>query len=666
MHLSHHRIILFFFLAFFVLPFTGRAQLQGQPLIDSLVAALPSMNEDSNKVKSLSRISQVYYQVNIMQSFPYVKEGLVLAEKIKWKKGIANLNNNLGLYTSDTGNYTVGNEHYKKSLEINTELGAKNNQINNLNNLGRNYQFLADYTTAATYLFQALAIAREIKSDDHISLVATNLASCFFNQKNYPKQLEYAELTFVHAKRAKNYSNMVNALMNFANVSLASKDTVKTKDWLQQALAIAEDNSLYGDMAKVMVNLSVLVVPDYKKAIDLMLRADTIISQISPGTETDLYNKLNLAENYFQLTRVHSGAVKSGYLAESARWLAAAKELLLEDRPGMMVNILALESDLAEDRGDYRQALTAFRRSAALNDSLFSQEKKNDIAELEGKHNLAIKDNEIAINWLTLANQRKTQWGLVAGLALLLAVGILLYRQSRIRKRNNQALTLLNNKLDEANKVKARFFSILSHDLRSPVVRLIHFLQLQKENPDLLNAEQAIRHQQKISNSAENLVATMEAMLLWSKEQMENFQPQIREVEVAGLFSYLEDYFGDTGNTQLSYSAAPALRVRTDEDYLRTIMQNLTANAIAALDNKPGASIHWKAWAENGKTMLSITDNGPGMSAAKARAIFEKTVSANSRSGLGMHLVRDLSAAIGLKVSVDSKPGEGTVFLLES
>ena len=50
---------------------------------------------------------------------------------------------------------------------------------------------------------------------------------------------------------------------------------------------------------------------------------------------------------------------------------------------------------------------------------------------------------------------------------------------------------VLNNQLDEANKVKAKFFGILSHDLRSPVANLIHFLHLQKNDPDLLGKEQA-------------------------------------------------------------------------------------------------------------------------------------------------------------------------------
>ena len=78
----------------------GFSQKQGQVLIDSLDAALPKMKDDSSKVKALSYISLIYYSVNPLKSFPYAERGLQLAENIKWKKGIANLHNNLGCTSS--------------------------------------------------------------------------------------------------------------------------------------------------------------------------------------------------------------------------------------------------------------------------------------------------------------------------------------------------------------------------------------------------------------------------------------------------------------------------------------------------------------------------------------------------------------------------------------
>ncbi|WP_438499039.1 hypothetical protein, partial [Listeria monocytogenes] len=93
--------------------------------------------------------------------------------------------------------------------------------------------------------------------------------------------------------------------------------------------------------------------------------------------------------------------------------------------------------------------------------------------------------------------------------ALVGIIGLLLFRQNQNRKKTNQKLQVLNQELDEANKIKARFFSILNHDLRSPISNLIHFLHLQKENPELLDEETAARMQTKIISGAENLLSSM-------------------------------------------------------------------------------------------------------------------------------------------------------------
>ncbi|MEP6726912.1 MAG: HAMP domain-containing sensor histidine kinase, partial [Bacteroidota bacterium] len=245
-------------------------------------------------------------------------------------------------------------------------------------------------------------------------------------------------------------------------------------------------------------------------------------------------------------------------------------------------------------------------------------------------------------------------------------IGGLLFWQSRSRKKTNTTLMVLNNQLDEANKVKARFFSILSHDLRSPIVNLVHFLHLQKNSPDLLSEEQQTTHRQNISDSAEALLNNMEAMLLWSKEQMENFRPNIKSVAVADLFAYIQKFFGQTEKVNLRFTAAADIMVSTDENYLRTIMQNLTSNAIRALKNTPDAQIEWKVIKEGDKTILSITDNGPGIAAEQAKALFDDSVANNEKSGLGLHLIRDLAKAIHYKIAVQSEQGLGTTFTLSN
>ena len=107
----------------------------------------------------------------------------------------------------------------------------------------------------------------------------------------------------------------------------------------------------------------------------------------------------------------------------------------------------------------------------------------------------------------------------------------------------------------------------------------------------------------------------------------------------------------------ISFSAAPGLMVSTDENYLRTIMQNLTSNAIRALKNTPNASIEWKAQKDGNTTLISITDNGPGIGAEQAKALFDDRIVNNEKSGLGLHLIRDLAKAIQYKIAVQSEQG---------
>lgn len=62
---------------------------------------------------------------------------------------------------------------------------------------------------------------------------------------------------------------------------------------------------------------------------------------------------------------------------------------------------------------------------------------------------------------------------------------------------------------------------------------------------------------------------------------------------------------------------------------------------------------------------LTITDNGPGASAEKFRALFDENVSIGIKSGLGMHLIRDFSKAIDAEIIVDSKENIGTSISIE-
>jgi signal transduction histidine kinase len=321
-------------------------------------------------------------------------------------------------------------------------------------------------------------------------------------------------------------------------------------------------------------------------------------------------------------------------------------------------------SELQYHNRDYKGAYDNFYFYQNVNDSIFSQQNKNKIAELESRNEIQKKNQEILNQKTRAQSQQRNILLLLAGLVIMLIIGGLYYRLSVLRKQKNIALTKLNEQLDSANKLKAKFFAIITHDLRSPIVSLVNFLQLQKRNAHLLSEEQKTEQESKITRSALALLEVMEEILLWSKGQMENFKPEKTNVPVISLFSYVKDFFSGAIDISFDYQSEEHLSVHTDENYLKTIMHNLTQNSVNALVKMPDAAIVWRAWKENDQFKLSITDNGPGMNDDQIKKFEENLTIGSSKNGLGLNLVKDMAQTIGCIITLSTKEGTGTTFTL--
>jgi signal transduction histidine kinase len=321
---------------------------------------------------------------------------------------------------------------------------------------------------------------------------------------------------------------------------------------------------------------------------------------------------------------------------------------------------------------DAEQQLKLNQSQLALSNKDRDLEKltaKQEQAELtheqqEEKNIQALADQKDRIRNLEIAGQRRLKYGLIAGLLLIGVFGALLYRQSVIRKKANRNLTLINTQLDEANRVKARFFGIISHDLRGPVANLISLINLRQEAPDLLDEEGMTAGRQRITDTAGNLLHVMEDILLWSKGQMVAFRPQIKKLSVSQIFAELRLLYPGNGQYKMVFRDPQQLQLETDEDYLKTILRNLTSNAIKAVHGRNDGLIEWRAWKEDHYVCLAVTDNGPGISPGQRLSLFNDDGDIGTRNGLGLPLIRDLTAAVHCEIRVDTPAGGGTTFTL--
>ncbi len=639
---------------------------QDQKLVDSLAQNLSVAQEDSNKVKTFLNLARLYYQTNPDSFFLCTHQALDLARKIEWPKGIANSTNNIGLLLSDTGNHQLAITYLEESLRINREISAKLNIINNLTNLGRIYYRQGDFVKSSDYFFDALEIAEAINNHEKIAMIGTNLTATFCSEKDWVKGEKYARLTLHHSELANAPIHSFKSYIALGEIRAEQFDTLGAKSFFESALEVCQKNDFKLLSAEALSNLA-RIESNYDNALATILKARKILDELSPNSLNSVMNLEALGVLYLNLYQSRSSAAQRKVFLQKAEYYLQEKvrkctELNYIEALALGLNQLVKVQEL---KGDFKLAHQYSKQYHAINDSLYSQESKNKIATIEGQREVALRDKEIELNKLALSTQRKQNIALTLGLGLVVIIGALLYRQNQIRKKTNAELVHLNSQLDEANKVKAKFFAILSHDLRSPLARLINFLHLQKEAPDLLTGQQATIHQQKIVTSAEALLENMETVLLWGKGQMVDFKPVKKKILISSLFKQLDDTFKDYERVHLSFSDSENIEITTDENYLFTIMQNLTANAMKALDGTTDGSIRWKAEKQNdSKITLSITDNGPGLNEDQRDKLLNSQEITANKNGFGFHIIRDLAKAIECTIEVESKLDSGTTFRL--
>ncbi|MDP5198714.1 ATP-binding protein [Flavobacterium sp. DG2-3] len=531
--------------------------------------------------------------------------------------------------------------------------------------LAEYYQDNAQYETFISYQLKAISYKKLLKKDkvnvENIGISYLQIGSAYTRMKQYQKAIEYLNET----KKYTIHSPYVNAFL--CNYYLHCYGSLKEKDSIQKYYNQVytyptPKDSLFLNLSYANRSLSEYYVNNgqtqtayyyAKKAVSLGKKSndEDIIMEANAIMGRVLYEKGEYKKAIETLKKASVNALK--YDKES------------------FVNINKRLSQSFAALGQWKEAYYYNEIYSKNNDEMMAESAKQNIANAEAKFQNKTKAQEIknlstenAIKNIQIEDARQQRIFLTAGIILVFIIGLLLWRQSQIRKKTNLKLQALNQELDEANKIKARFFSILNHDLRSPISNLIHFLHLQKENPELLDEETALRMQTKITTGAENLLDSMEDMLLWSKGQMENFKPQPRKTTVSSIFYEIQKHFSSAENVEIIFENPENIILETDENYLKTIMRNLTGNAIKALDKTPNAQIIWKAWQENGKNFLSITDNGPGGTQEKFKALYDESEVIGIKSGLGLHLIRDLANAINCKIEVYSKPNAGTTFTL--
>lgn len=239
-------------------------------------------------------------------------------------------------------------------------------------------------------------------------------------------------------------------------------------------------------------------------------------------------------------------------------------------------------------------------------------------------------------------------------------------QQARLEEQNSK-LSVVAGELSEANKTKDKLFSIISHDLRSPLANLQGILKLMHSG-DVSEAEFRTLLAE-LSNQAVLTNELLENLLSWSRSNMKGavLKPEVFSIsEMAESIIQLQRSNAHAKRITISNNLKAEHLVNADREMIALILRNLISNAIKF--SKEDGLVELSSKSENGVVIINVRDSGQGIPEDKIALLFTDInyttpgTTGEKGTGLGLILCKEFVEANGGKISVESKANEGSVF----
>lgn len=222
--------------------------------------------------------------------------------------------------------------------------------------------------------------------------------------------------------------------------------------------------------------------------------------------------------------------------------------------------------------------------------------------------------------------------------------------------------------LEESNNIKNKLFSIVSHDLRGPLISLQGILDM--VDMDTLSQEDLKKFTGKVGVRLHHTADFLDNLLQWSRMQMqgEKFVPNRDEFSLQQLLvsaTLVLRAEAERKNIKLSVNS-PTVDVYADMNMMQTVVRNLVSNALKF--THPGGHIELTAIPNGSMVAVNITDTGIGITEENIKKLFTlhgvtmPGTQLEKGTGIGLAVCKEFVERNGGTISVESKVGIGTTF----
>ncbi len=261
---------------------------------------------------------------------------------------------------------------------------------------------------------------------------------------------------------------------------------------------------------------------------------------------------------------------------------------------------------------------------------------------------------------------------ILISLVLSIFVYLLLQRTALLKDRTEN-LKRSKQELIEANATKDKFFSIIAHDLRSPVGSLLSISQLLSDNYQDLDEKERMNLISFIKLGSNQTLTLLDNLLLWARSQSGNIEWKPAKFDINDTINNVVILFENAASNkqqQIIVETKGVLQVFADKDMITTVLRNLVSNAIKFSPINRRIVI---CTSESNKSTceIKVKDYGIGIPPEKLTELFQldnnqstKGTNNESGTGLGLLLCKEFIELNNGKIMAESVLNEGSSFFI--
>lgn len=525
--------------------------------------------------------------------------------------------------------------------------------------LGNAYSEMGQIDLATSNYLQALPFFEHHQDTANIALTHYNISLLFFDQNNLTGAKRRLKVAQQLCEPNYRYETIyADVLQMLGHLYYLSGEYDSAKLFLSDALSYADSSLRVQYEAYTFANLALIFQEE--DAIDSSLY---YIEKAAAIART--------CKDVFSLTSYLT--IKADIQGRKGQYGAALRTLDTARQGAISLSSIVLhelvyevQSDLFERQGDYKKAYLYLDSTYIMRDSIQQQNAEASILHYEReqrieRNRILEAENQLIARERTLKDQQLEERSIlvfIIGLLmlLLLVAAVYLYQLSQKRKRLNDA--------------KDTILSVISHDLRGPIVQM-------KSLSDLLSdpeTEEASKLMilKNFNLAITNLQKSFENILFWSKSQMHGLHTDTQQIDLCDAIQEMMEFHQQSIQSkalQIEKKLQQGIKVLSDPNHLQIALRNILSNAIK-FSNR-GGHIYIHCYVKGQQGYIQIRDEGVGIGSEEMKQILNKQIrfsrigTTNEKgTGLGVMLSKQFIQANKGEYNMESTVGKGTIVTL--